>query len=136
MPHGPYAKDPEFRRKWHENAGRWSDKEKAAEAGRKGAAVSNARKRAQKQMREILTNPDGFREEAMTAILEEHPDALDKLAQTIYKEALGGDKQAMMMAVKLFGMEAPKKQEITVQEEMSPEEAMRVLMQAQEGDEQ
>ena len=112
---------------WKKNSGCWSDPEKAAEAGRK----SGARRRANRQMREILSNPDGFREEAMTAILEKYPDALDKLAQTIYDEALSGDKQAMQMAVKLFGMEAPKKTETTVKEHMDADRAKEVLMRAQ-----
>ena len=112
---------------WKKNTSQFSDPEKASAAGRKSAA----RKRAQKQMREILTNPDGFREEAMTAILEEHPEALDRLAQTIYKEALEGDKQAMQLAVKLFGLEAPKKTETTVKEPMDFERAKEILMQAQ-----
>ena len=112
---------------WKENSGCWADPEKAAEAGRK----SGARRRANRQMREILSNPDGFREEAMTAILEKYPDALDKLAQTIYDEALSGDKQAMQMAVKLFGMEAPKKTETTVKEHMDADRAKEVLMRAQ-----
>lgn len=129
---GRYSTDPQFKEQWDTHQGQWADKKKASEAGKKGAAVSNARRRAQKQMRDILSNPDGFREEAMTAILEEHPDALDKLAQTIYKEALEGDKQAMQMAVKLFGMEAPKKQEVQVREEMDYDKAMAVLLKAQQ----
>ena len=125
-----YHEDKEFRKKWDDNSGQWADKKKASEAGKKSAA----RRKAQKQMRDILTNPDGFREEAMTAILEEHPDALDKLAQTIYKEALEGDKQAMMMAVKLFGMEAPKKTEVKdTTPDMTREEAMKVIMLAKKG---
>lgn len=129
---GRYSKDPEFKKQWDSHQGQWTDKEKAAAAGRKGGAITAARRRAQKQMRDILSNPDGFREEAMAAILEEHPDALDKLAQTIYKEALGGDKMAMQMAIKLFGMEAPKKQEVQVREEMDYDKAMAVLMKAQQ----
>ena len=132
---GRYSTDPEFKKAWDENAGQWADKKKASEAGKKGAAVTNARKRAQKQMREILSNPDGFREEAMTAILEEHPDALDKLSNTIFKEALNGDKQAMLMAVKLFGMEAPKKQEIQHKEEKwDKDKAIQVLLRKTEGE--
>ena len=136
MPKGPYAKDPEFRKKWHENAGQWADKKKASEAGKKGAAVSNARKRAKKQMMEILSNPDGFREEAMAAILEKNPEALDKIAEVMYQKAESGDSMALKYLIDMFGLNAPKKQEIEVKQEMSPDEAMRILMKAQKGDEQ
>ena len=111
---------------WKKNSGCWSDPEKAAEAGRK----SGARRRANRQMREILSNPDGFREEAMEAILEKYPDAMDRLAKTIFEDALNGDKSARELAAKMFGMEAPKKQELKIEQEMTPEEAMAVLKNA------
>ena len=129
---GLYSTDPEFKKRWDDNSGQWADKEKAREAGRKGAAVSNARRAAKKQLKEMLSNPDGFREEAMEAILEEHPDAMDQLARAIFNDALEGDKAARELAAKMFGIEAPKKTEIKVEQEMTAEEAEAILRAAME----
>ena len=124
--------DPEFMKRWKEQEGRFEDKEKAAAAGRKGGKVSAARRAAIKQMKEIMTDPDGFRAEAMSAILEEHPNAMDLLAKSIFRDALDGDKAARDLAAKMFGMEAPKKTEVKVEQEMTPEEAAAVLKAAME----
>ena len=128
-----YESDPEFRRKWDENSG-WlghaDKKEKALEAQRKGGRVSAERAKAQKKLKEVLSSPDGFRQEALEAILEVDPNAIDKFAKSIYKNALDGDKFSADLVSKMLGLDAPKKSEITVKEEMSPEEALQILNKA------
>lgn len=125
-----YESDPEFKRKWDANSG-WlghaDKKEKALEAQRKGGQVSAARRKAQKKLKEILSSPEGFRQEALEAILEEDPNAMDTFAKSVYNDALKGDKFARDIVSKMFGVDAPKRSEVKIDNELTPEEAKKFL---------
>ena len=127
-----YHDNPEVNEKFRANAGQWSDKSKASEAGKKGAAVTNARKKAMVKVKQMMNGAEGFREEALAAILEEHPQAADMIAKQIFERAMEGDKFSLDMMSKMFGMEAPKKTETTVKEPMDPDKAMAILLKAQQ----
>ena len=128
-----FSNNPETDAKFHTNVGQWADKKKASEAGKKGAAITNARRKAMAKVKQMMNGTDGFREEALAAILEEHPQAADMIAKQIFERAMEGDKFSLDMMSKMFGMEAPKKTETKVEsKEMSPEEAMAIIKKAQE----
>lgn len=127
-----WGKPSKTGRQWNEQKGRLAtlSKEERSEIARKGSQASAAKRTARRKMKEMLANPDGFREEAIEAILEIAPDAMEKLAQTIYQKALEGDKFAIDMATKMFGLDAPKKAELKIVEEMDAEEAANVIKNA------
>ena len=118
---------------WNEQAGRLAtlSKEERTAIAKKGAAVSAERRTARAKMKKMLSEPDKFREEAIEAILEVDPNAMDALAKTIYQKAIEGDKFCIDMLSKMFSIEAPKKAELTVKEEMSKEEALKILRDSQ-----
>ena len=125
---------PEVDAAFHKNAGQWADKKKASEAGKKGAAVTNARKKAMAKVKRMMNGTDGFREEALASILEEHPQAADMIAKQIFERAMEGDKFSLDMMSKMFGMEAPKKTEVKMEQDMTPEEALAIIKKAQVGE--
>ena len=124
------CENPEFMRKWKENEG-WlghpDKKAKALETQKKGGAVSAARRKAQKKLKEVLSSPEGFRQEALEAILEVDPNAMDKFAKSVYKDALNGDKYARDIMSKMFGVDAPKRSEVKIDNEITPDEALKFL---------
>ena len=132
---GRYSTDPEFRAKWDENKGQWKDPEKARAAQLKGVETKKRQRAAMLQVKEFLSDPDGIREEVLAAILDEHPDAVDIFAKKLFKDAMNEDKAAREIVSKMMGLDAPKRTETKdTTPEMTPEEAMAVLMKAQKGE--
>ena len=131
------CENPEFMAKWKKHQGQWSDPEKAREAQKKSTESKKRNNAIRKQVQEFLTNPDGIREEVLTAILDKHPEAVQLFAEKLFSDAMreDSDKQAREIVSKMLGLDAPKRTEVKdTTPEMTPEEAMAVLMKAQKGE--
>ena len=119
------------KKKWNSEKGRWKDKTLAAEAGRLGGVKSGITKRANKELKELISNPVKLRDFAVGALLDKDPEVFNKVVNAIAENAINGDKFAQSMMVSMGGLDAPKKAELKVEQDMSPEEALQFLKEQQ-----
>ena len=120
----------EFKQKWKENTGQWSDPDKANAAREKGLET----RRKNKLMREKLKNKQQFIEDALVAATADSPDfmknIIDSLLSVINSDATDAkDKLAALdRLTQITGLQAPKQTEAKIEtKEMSPEEATAIL---------
>ena len=118
-------------REWNCEKGRWKDKKLASEAGKIGGKRSVEVRRAKKELQNLISDPVKLRDFAMGSLLEKDPEVFNKVVNAIAENAINGDKFAQSMMVSMGGLDAPKKAELKVEQEMSPEEALQFLKEQQ-----
>ena len=121
---------------WNSEKGRWGrDRKAASENGKLGAARSAEVRRAKAAAKKLLEDKNEFILEAAAQVTAENPEWFTKMLSTLM--AIAEDENndpvtrmnAMDKLTTMLGTKAPvtKQVEQTIKQEMTPEEAQKVL---------
>lgn len=115
---------------WERNKGQWADPEKARAASRKG----NETKKRKAEMKRKLANMQEFMSDSIAAATADNPEFMTNIINSLVKiaedEKVNADirLKALDRLNDMIGSQAPKRQEVKVeQKQMTPEEAEAVM---------
>ena len=87
---------------WNSHKGQWADKEKAAAAGRLGAAKTNAIQRRKRELEARMKDKVGMLNEAVSAVMAENEDLLQQVFENIAKKAADPNDDKALVAAEML----------------------------------